>query len=45
MSEEKSGADEILDGERCQECGCWLKKAVGYPITCRDCGGNEEPLI
>jgi hypothetical protein len=37
MSEERSMAEDILDGIFCEECGQYIGDSVGHPIKCLDC--------
>ena len=30
-------ADYILNGDDCQECGCYIGPGEGFPRTCNDC--------
>jgi hypothetical protein len=34
-------AEMMLDGTLCQMCGVFMGDAVGYPVTCTSCGGDE----
>jgi len=31
----------MLDGTLCQTCGEYLGSPVGYPRSCRNCGGDK----
>lgn len=35
-------ADEIIDGELCEECQFPLKELYFMPSTCTECGGEAE---
>lgn len=37
-------ADDIINGDCCEECGEWIGNGEGYPQKCRGCksGENEE---
>jgi hypothetical protein len=34
-------ADQVLEGEICQECGEYLGDGLGYPVTCDGCKEEE----
>jgi len=35
-------ADQIIEGEICQECTQSLQDAAGYPVSCTECGGDAK---
>ena len=34
--------DLMLDGVVCEQCGIYLREAVGYPRTCPACEGLKD---
>lgn len=38
-------ADDIIEGEICQECCCPFYEATGYPATCSDCDPNSTHIL
>lgn len=38
-----SMANEIVNGDWCEICGCALEGG-GYPQKCKSCGGDAEEL-
>ena len=33
-------ADQIIEGQICQICCCDMQDEAGYPVTCKECGGD-----
>lgn len=35
-------ADSMINGEFCEECGCYIGEATGYPRKCSDCKPKKK---
>lgn len=35
-------AEDMINGNVCQECNMWLGEGDGFPRTCVECGGDAE---